>query len=435
MEIIRAHILHAPDGRAVSLPDGAIAFAGGAIAAVDAWDTLHATYPDAAVHDFSDSYLLPGLIDVHVHYPQTGVIGAMGKPLLAWLRERTLPAEAALNTPERAAAAAREFLAILARNGTTSALVFGSHLAVAQEAFFAEAVKSGLRIVSGLSLGDRELPEPLLSTPEQCYRTSEELLTRWHNHESGMVRYAVTPRFSVSCSDAVLEACGALKRAYPDIMVQSHINENVDEVALVRRQFPDARDYFDTYERAGLAGPGTVLAHNLHFGAEELLRIAGSGTAIAHCPSSNAFLGSGTFPMAAHETAGVPFAIATDVGGGTGFSLFKEALAAYEMQRLRPDGVNLTPGALLHLVTGAAARILGVGETVGRLESGYSADFVAVRPARGGTLSAVLSRGGSGGNGDAEDLLGAIITLAREDAVAATWVRGTTVWKREEERQ
>lgn len=424
MEILRATILHAPAGQASILSDGAVAVDGRAIAAIGPWTSLRTRYPDATVHDLGGSLLLPGLVDTHIHFPQTGVIGAMGLPLLRWLQERTLPAEAALDTDQRARTAARSFLRLLAANGTTTALVFGSHLPVAQEAFFEEAARSGLRIVSGLSLGDRNLPPALCAGPEDCYRESRSLLERWHGAAEGRLRYAITPRFSVSCSEQVLKACGALLREHPEVLVQSHINETLNEVALVRELFPASHTYLDTYEQAGLAGPTTVLAHNLHATADELRRMADSGVGIAHCASSNMFLGSGSFPMAAHQEAGVSFALATDVGGGTGFSLFAEALDAYGMQRLRSDGVNLRPGRLLQLMTEAGADLLGLGAVTGRLEPGYRADFTIVRPAPGGSLEAVLAAGGHDGHGDPEDLLGAIITLAREADVAGVWIDG-----------
>ncbi|TVR06285.1 MAG: guanine deaminase, partial [Spirochaetaceae bacterium] len=251
--LVRGHLLDVPGNPFTgaaglrSEPDGAILIEGDRITARGAAAGLLADAPDATVVDHRGAFLLPGFIDTHVHFPQLPVIGSMGLPLLRWLAERTLPAEAALDTAASASQAADRFLRALAKNGTTSALVFGSHLPIAQNAFFERAAASGMRIASGLSLGDRELPDALVRHADDCYRESEALIARWHGN--GFLRYAVTPRFSVSCSEAVLDACGALKQRYPGVMIQTHINENRDEISLVCSQFPWARDYFDTYER------------------------------------------------------------------------------------------------------------------------------------------------------------------------------------------
>lgn len=429
MELFRTHIIDVDgdplrgDGKLRALPDGALAVEQDLIIAVDDYDTLVRQHPGCHVHDHRGSFLLPGLIDVHVHYPQLPIIGSMGLPLLSWLNERAFPAEARLNSAEKARPAACSFLRQLAANGTSAALVFGSHIPEAQQVFFEEAAASGLRICSGLSLGDRDLPEPLLRGADDCYHNSLKLIKRWHGTER--VRYAVTPRFSVCCSEAVLDVCGALMKENEDLLFQSHINENRDEVRLVRQRFPWADDYFGTYERYGLTGPGCVYAHNLHAGEDELSRMAAAGVCVAHCPSSNAFLGSGSFPMRRHNEHGIPFAAASDVGGGTGFSLFKEALAAYETQMLRDDGVALNPAALLYLVTGAAAAVLGIDDLVGSLDSGKQADFVIVSPLRHSTLAAVIEEADS-----SEQILGALITLAREESIAATWVAGREVYRR-----
>ena len=426
--LIQGHLLDVPGdpfNQAVQLrsePDGAVLIENGRIAARGAASALRAGAPDATVVDHRGSFILPGFIDTHVHFPQLPVIGSMGLPLLRWLAERTLPAEAALDTAESASEAADRFLRMLVKNGTTSALVFGSHIPIAQSAFFERAAASGMRIVSGLSLGDRELPDALIRTADACYRESEALIARWHG--TGFLRYAVTPRFSVSCSEAVLDACGALTQRYPGVMVQTHINENRDEIALVRRQFPWARDYFDTYERAGLTGATAVFAHNLHPTSDELSRMAEAGVRVAHCPSSNNFLGSGSFPMARHRDAGIAFSVACDVGGGTGFSLLKEALAAYEMQMQREDGVALTPAMLLYLITGAGADLLGMKDQTGDLSPGKQADLVVLRAPEGSSLEAVLAHHGH----DAEQQLGAMITLAREESIRETWVAGRRIF-------
>jgi guanine deaminase len=366
--------------------------------------------------------LLPGLVDTHVHYPQVAVIGTMGLELLDWLALRTLPEEARFADMDYARPAAQRFVAGLAANGTTTALVFGAHFPAAQECLFEEADRAGLRITSGLVVSDRNLRAELHVTPERAYEQSKALAERWHGH--GRLRYAVTPRFSVSCSEAMLEACGALLAERPDLLLTSHVNENRDEIAFVRELFPWTRDYVDTYERHGLVGPNAVLAHDVHVTDDELTRLAAARASVAHCPSSNAFLGSGIFSMRRHLAHGVRFALGTDVGAGTGLSLFKEGLMAYQVQKVREEGEPIGPAQLLYLATRAGALALGLDE-VGDLSPGRAADFVLVRPPEDGTLATVLSHSPS-----AEATLGALFTLAREECVTEVRVAGEPVFRR-----
>jgi guanine deaminase len=427
--IVRAQILHTPrdpfvhGGEALeAFSDGGLAYGeDGRILATGGFADVRAAYPAAEVHDASDAILLPGLVDLHVHYPQIAVIGSMGMTLLEWLATRTLPEEARLADTAYAEEVARVFVRGLARNGTTTALVFGSHFPAAQEALFAEAERSGLRIASGLVVSDQNLMPVLHSAPEEAYERSRALIERWHGR--GRLRYAVTPRFSLSCTDAMLESCGAVIADGPaDLLFTSHINENPAEIQAVAELFPWSQDYLHTYERHGLVGRGSVLAHDVHVSDSELRRLAAADASVAHCPSSNAFLASGIFPMARHCAHEVRFGLGTDVGAGTGLSLFKEALMAYHVQMVREGGQLIGPAHLLHLATKAGADALGLGDEIGDLSPGRSADFVLVRAPDDGTLAAVLRASPS-----AEATLGALFTLAREDAVAEVRVAGERI--------
>jgi guanine deaminase len=223
----------------------------------------------------------------------------------------------------------------------------------------------------------------------------------------------------------MLESCGAVAAELDGALVTSHLNENRDEVEAVLDLFEGSGDYLDTYERHGLVGPSTVLAHNVHATDAELARMAAAGTRVAHCPSSNGFLGSGIFPMRRHLDHGVRFGLGTDVGAGTGLSLLKEGLAAYQGQMIAAESIRLTPTHLLWLATSAGADALGLGDTVGDLTPGHDADMVLLRAPEGGTLEATLARCES-----PEQALGALITLAREESVAGTWVAGEPVHRR-----
>lgn len=322
---------------------------------------------------------------------------------------------------EYARSVAATFVSRLAANGTTTALVFGSHFPAAQEALFTAAEASGLRIASGLVVSDRQLLPELHSSVEDALAASADLMSRWHGR--GLLRYAVTPRFSVSCSEGMLSACGDLLGGGSDVLFTSHLNETAGEVALVRELFPAAPDYLATYEEAGLVGRRSVFAHDVQVTESELSRLASAGASVAHCPSSNVFLGSGLFPLARHRSAGVRVALGTDVGAGTSLSMLGEALAAYQLQRVNPNPVLLSPGALLHLATAAGAAALGLQDEIGDLQPGKSADFVLVRPPAQSTLAAVLEHAAS-----MDEILGALFTLAREESIAEVRVAGGVVW-------
>lgn len=425
--IVRAQVAHTPRNPFVdedalqAFPDGAMAFDAGRIVALGPYDHVRSGHPDAEVLDARDAVLLPGLVDCHVHFPQIRAMGAVGLGLMDWLESVALPEEARLADPAYAASVAEEFVRGLARNGTTTALVFGSHFAAAQEALFSAALAVGLRVASGLVVSDRGLLPDLRASAAVALDASRELIDRWHGR--GLLRYAVTPRFSVSCSEELLSACGELARSASGILVTSHLNEARAEVEMVAALFPWARDYLETYERFGLVGARSVFAHDVHVTDGELARLAACGAAVAHCPTSNSFLGSGLFPMRRHLDAGVQVALGTDVGAGTGLSMLKEGLMAYQVQMLAGSaGVPLGPARLLWLATGAGASALGLRDEVGDLSIGKSADFVLVRPPAGSTLEVVFERAES-----VEARLGALFTLAREESVADVYVAGRSL--------
>jgi guanine deaminase len=428
--IVRAQVAHTPknpflDESALEVfDDGAVAVSGGRIAACGEYAGVRRAYAEASVVDARDAVLLPGFVDCHVHYPQVRVIGAMGLELLDWLRLRSLPEEARLGDIGYAREVAGRFVRGLASNGTTTALVFGSHFDGAQEALFAAAARSGLRVASGLVVSDRELLPELEVSPPSAAELSRALIERWHGR--GLIRYAVSPRFAVSCSEEMLEICGALVEEAPTLLLTSHLNETRREIERVAELFPWAADYLETYERYGLVGSRSVFAHDVHPSEDELRRLGAAGAAVAHCPSSNAFLGSGLFSLRRHLDLGARVGLGTDVGAGTGFSMLKEGLMAYQGQMLSPDGYRLGPRHLLYLATSAGAAALGLSDEIGDLTPGKSADFLLLRPPAGSTLAAVLEQ-----SEGVEAALGAVFTLAREESVAEVRVGGKVIWPAE----
>jgi guanine deaminase len=403
--------------------DGGLLVRAGGIVDRGPFAELRRRHGGEAVVDLSGGLVLPGFVDTHVHFPQVRVIGGLGMPLLDWLERCALPEEARLADPGYARGVARDFVSGLAQAGTTTALVFGSHFAPAVDALFAEAARVGLRVTSGLVVSDRLLRDELLSTPQRAHEEGLALAGRWHG--VGRNRYAVTPRFSLSCADAMLDSCRSLLADVPGAWFTSHVNENDAEIAAVAALF-DGCSYLETYDRHGLIGRRSVLAHNVHPGDDELKLLADRDATVAHCPTSNAALGSGLFPLKRHLSAGVRVALGSDVGAGTGFSLLKEGLQAYFVQQLLGvEGVHLTAGHLLHLATSAGAEALGLGDQVGDLGIGKRFDAVWLRPPPGSTLDVAL-RSAAG----PEDALAKAFALGSPADIAGVWVEGQPIGAR-----
>ncbi|MGH2871773.1 MAG: amidohydrolase family protein, partial [Solirubrobacteraceae bacterium] len=228
--IFRCRVLDTPEdpfhgGRLrVETDAGLYVTAEGQIADRGAYEDVRARHPTDPVHDLTDGLLLPGFVDTHVHFPQARIIGALGMPLLEWLDRCALPEEARLADLGYARAVASEFVSGLVAAGTTTALVFGAHFAPAVDALFEAAARVGLRITSGLVVSDRLVRPDLRTTVQRAYDDGLALATRWHG--SGRSRYAVMPRFALSCSDELLASCAALHAAVPGSWITSHLNEN-----------------------------------------------------------------------------------------------------------------------------------------------------------------------------------------------------------------
>lgn len=396
--------------------DAALLVEDGVITARGPYAELRSAHPAERVVDLTGGLVLPGFVDTHVHFPQIRAVGGMGMPLLEWLDRYALPEEARMADAAYASGVADEFVRGLAAAGTTSALVFGAHFAEAVDTLFTAASRVGLRITSGLVVSDRILRADLLTTPERAYTESLALASRWHG--VGRNRYAVTPRFSLSCTDELLATCHTVLEEIPGALFTSHLNENEAEIATVAELFGGS-DYVSTYEKHGLVDRRSVLAHNVHPTDVELKVLGDSGATVAHCPTSNAVLGSGLFPLTRHLEHGVRVALGSDVGAGTGFSLLKEGLQAYFCQQLMGDhGLPLNSAHLLHLATTAGAEALGLDD-VGELSVGKRFDAQLIRPADGSPLAVGLEHAD-----DAEDALARVFTLGTPADVRAVWIDG-----------
>ncbi|TDW18472.1 guanine deaminase [Kribbella kalugense] len=388
----------------------------GVIVARGPFREIRQAHPAEQIVDLTDGVVLPGFVDTHVHFPQIRAVGGLGLPLLEWLDRYALPEEARMADVAYATGVANEFVHGLAAAGTTSALVFGAHYVDAVDALFNAASGVGLRVTSGLVLSDRLLRPELLTTPVRAYAESLALANRWHG--VGRNRYAVTPRFSLSCTDDLLATCRELMDAIPGALFTSHVNENEAEIASVADLFGGA-DYVTTYDRHGLVDRRTVLAHNVHPTDVELKTLANSGATVAHCPTSNAALGSGLFPLSRHLQYGVRVALGSDVGAGTGFSLLKEGLQAYFCQQLLADhGRPLTAAHLLYLSSAAGAEALDLPQ-VGHLSVGQRFDAQLLRPSEGSPLAVGIAHAA-----DTEEALARIFTLGTPADVQAVWIDG-----------
>ena len=357
--------------------DGVLIVTDGRIAAAGEYAKLADRIPAGAeIVDHRGKLIVPGFIDTHVHYPQTDMIASPSPGLLHWLETYTFPEERRFADPDYARGVAGFFTEELLRNGTTSAVVWSTVHKASAEALFAESEARNLRMVTGKVMMDRNCPEFLRDTAETGARDSADLLSRWHN--KGRLAYAITPRFAPTSTEAQLAACGELARAYPDAFIQTHVAENRDEVKWVAELFPDARSYLDVYDRYGLLRPGAMYGHAIYLDQGDRRRLADSGAAVAHCPTSNLFLGSGFYDFHQSDANRLNVTLATDVGGGTSFSMFRTMNAAHKVARM--GGYYLTALRMFYLATRAAAEALGWTERVGSFSEGCEADFIVLDP-------------------------------------------------------
>ncbi len=402
----------------VVMDDGHIVDAGAAA------EVLARLPAGVAVTRYANALVTAGFVDSHVHYPQLPIIGAGGKPLLDWLAGYTFPAEQRFADADYARSVARTYLRENLRNGITTASVFCTVHAVSADVLFEEARAIGLRLVAGKVMMDRNAPAALLDTAQRSYDESKALIARWHGN--GRLGYALTPRFAVTSTVEQLDAAGALKREHPDVHVQSHVSENAAEIALVASMYPQASSYLDVYARHGLTGPRTIYGHGVHLSEADFAFLHASGTALAHCPTSNNFLGSGLFRLAEAKRADRPVRVglATDLGGGTSFSVLRTMQAACEVAQL--SGAPLPPSCALYLATRGAAHALDLHERIGTVAPGMEADLVVLDLA-----STPLIEMRAGYAKDIDETIAIQTALADDRAIRATYVAGRLAWNRD----
>lgn len=356
-------------------PDGLLVVSGSHIQAVGHAADLLPTLPAGTdITHCPDGLIMPGFVDTHIHYPQTGMIASYGEQLLDWLNQYTFPAEREFADPAHAADVSERFLNELLRNGTTTALVFGTVHPSSVEAFFSAAEARNLRMICGKVLMDRNAPDYLLDTADSGYAESKALIERWHG--KGRLHYAVTPRFAPTSTPEQLARAGQLLQEYDGLYMHTHLSENPKEIDWVQALFPESKNYLDTYDRFNLLTERSVFAHGVHLCDDECKRLAETGSAIAFCPTSNLFLGSGLFNLPQAERHGVNVGLGTDVGAGTSFSILHSLNEAYKVMQLQ--GAKLHPFKSLYLATMGGARALRLEHHIGSFAPGHDADFVVL---------------------------------------------------------
>ena len=401
------------EGPSAARLDEAVLVREGRVAEVGGRD-LRTRHPQAEVVEYGDDLVSAGFVDAHAHYPQTGIVASWGKRLIDWLNAYTFPEEMRFADPAYAAEVAGRFLDLALAHGTTTVCSFCTIHPESVDAFFEAAEARGMAAASGKTCMDRNAPEGLRDSARSAYDDSKTLLERWHGR--GRAVYAVTPRFAPTSTREQLEALGALWAQHPDCPMQTHLSEQTDEVAWVADLFPEARDYLDVYDAAGLVGPGAMFGHAIHLSERERARLADSGAAVVHCPTSNTFIGSGLFDVGLRDR-GIEVGLATDIGGGSSFSMLRTMAAAYEIGQLRGRPVH--PSALWWLATEGSARALRMKDRIGGIAPGRMADLVVWDLASTPAIAQRAAR--------AEDVWEAVfptIMLGDDRAVRDVWIAG-----------
>jgi guanine deaminase len=395
----------------------------GLITQAGAYSELPGLWDDGAnVVDYRGKILMPGFVDCHIHYPQTEMIAAYGTQLLDWLETHTFPVESQFVDYDYGVRIAERFVTELLRNGTTTALVFGTVHPQSVDAFFTVAQQRQLRMIAGKVMMDRNAPDAVLDTASSSYQESKTLIEKWHGVDR--LSYAVTPRFAPTSTPEQLQQAGRLLQEFPGVYLHTHLSENRDELAWVQSLFPDSEHYLDVYDQAGLLGKRSVFAHGIHLCDDECQRMANSDSVIAHCPSSNLFLGSGLFDLKKMDACGIRVGIGSDVGGGSSFSAFDSLADAYKIQQLNQH--NLDPFRSLYLATLGGARALSLDDRIGSFQPGMEADFIVMDPHATDFLSFRSQH-----CRNLKEQLFVLNTLGDDRVIAATYILGQLAHQRD----
>ena len=398
------------------IEDGVLIAEQGQILWFGTWNDAQPHLPaNIEVQHYPEQLIIPGMIDTHIHFPQTEMVGAYGEQLLSWLNTYTFPTEIQFQDPSYAQKIAEFFIQELLKNGTTTALVFCTVHPESVDALFEAAAQQQMRLIAGKVMMDRHAPEALCDTAESAYEDSKALIGKWHGQ--GRALYAITPRFAPTSTPEQLERAGQLKAEFPDVYVHTHLSENKDEIAWVKDLFPEQKGYLDVYHHYGLTGNRSVFAHCVHLEDAEWQCMHETDSAIAFCPTSNLFLGSGLFPLKKTWQQQVKVGLGTDIGAGTSFSLLQTVNEAYKVQQLQGD--KLSAFESLYHATLGGAKALDLDDKLGNFNVGKEADFVVLNLKPTALQQLRQSRAKS-----LEDSLFALFTMGDDRNIEATYIYG-----------
>ncbi|WP_261461208.1 guanine deaminase [Serratia fonticola] len=413
-EEIEGHLRFIKDGLLI-IRDGRVEWFGN-------WEEGHHQIPDSIrVRDYSGKMIVPGFVDTHIHYPQCEMVGAYGEQLLDWLNKHTFPAEKRYNDLEYAREMSAFFIKQLLRNGTTTALVFGTVHPESVEALFESARHINMRMIAGKVMMDRNAPDYLMDTAESSYSQTKALIERWHNN--GRLLYAITPRFAPTSSPEQLEMVQRLRQEYPDVYLHTHLSENKDEVAWVKALYPEHKNYLDVYHHYGMTGRKSVFAHCVHLEDAEWDCLHQTQSSIAFCPTSNLYLGSGLFNLPNAWRKKVRVGMGTDIGAGTTFNMLQTLNEAYKIMQLQ--GYRLSAYEAFYLATLGGADALGLADTIGNFNLGKEADFVVLEP-----TATPLQQLRYDNSKTLMDKLFVMMTLGDDRSIYRTYVDGRLVYER-----
>lgn len=403
--------------------DGGLVVVDGRVKDTGDYISMKSLYGEFPTVDYRGKLLMPGFIDTHSHFSQYEILGMYGKQLLDWLDEYTFPAERGFISDEHSNHIAQLFLMELLRNGTTCCSSFCTIHPSSVNALFTAASRLDMCVLAGKVMMDRNAPDFLLDSAGGSYDECSELIERWDG--KGRNHYVITPRFAITSSSEQLKLAGRLHEEFPNTYIQTHLSENRDEIDTVLSLFPGCRDYLDVYERAGLLTDRSLFGHCVHLTDREYGRLAESGAVVAHCPTSNLFLGSGLYDMDRANHCGLNSTLATDVGAGTSFSMLRTMGEAYKIQQLR--GYSLSPIESLYRCTLGAARSLGLDDEIGTLSPGHAADFIVVDCAVGQLQQSRKEYLLSNGKWTLENMIFGLQVLGDDRNIDSTYVMGKRV--------
>lgn len=409
------------------IPDALLVLEHGKVKELGAYAHLRDKYAGVAIESYPNHLILPGFIDIHIHFPQTEMIAAYGEQLLEWLEKHAFPTEHRFKDKSYSDYVAPLFVNELLCNGTTTAVALTAVFPESAEALFEECDRRNMRMIIGKVMMDRNAPAFLRDTAQSSYAESKTLLEKWHH--KGRSLYAITPRFAPTSTPEQLSYAGKLLEEFPDAYLHTHLSENVNEIAWVKALFPESQNYLDVYDQFGLVGERSIFAHCIHLSEQEFSRLAEAKSTIAFCPTSNTFLGSGLFDLERAIAQKVKVGLATDVGGGTSFSMFKTASEAYKVAQLRRQ--QLSPFQAIFLATLGGAKALSLADKIGSFEIGKEADFIVVDPRSTSIMALRNSETVPTSLEELADRLFSLIIMGDDRAIRSTYIMGELAYRRE----